>query len=201
MILNYKDIDIYQDDQLVLGKVNFSVEEGEMVYLTGPVGSGKSSLLKSIYGELPVEGGKELVIVNLHLEAYDDGEGKAAQAQMLMDVFREETAKGNYVIAGGDFNQSFSNVKNDFAVYPEQWQPSFMDVSPFADDGEFLMDSKVASCRSLYKPLTGNEGTLQYYMIDGFIVSKNIRVESYEVKDLGFVNSDHNPQILKVVLE
>ena len=63
------------------------------------------------------------------------------------------------------------------------------------------MDSKVASCRSLYKPLTGNEATLQYYMIDGFIVSKNIRVESYEVKDLGFVNSDHNPQILKVVLE
>lgn len=56
MILTYKDIDIYQDDQLVLGKVNFSVEEGEMVYLTGPVGSGKSSLLKSIYGELPVEG-------------------------------------------------------------------------------------------------------------------------------------------------
>ena len=150
---------------------------------------------------IPVKGGKELVIVNLHLEAYDDGEGKAAQAQMLMDVFREETAKGNYVIAGGDFNQSFSNVKNDFAVYPEQWQPSFMDVSPFADDGEFLMDSKVASCRSLYKPLTGNEATLQYYMIDGFIVSKNIRVESYEVKDLGFVNSDHNPQILKVVLE
>lgn len=62
MILNYKDIDIYQDDQLVLGKVNFSVEEGEMVYLTGPVGSGKSSLLKSIYGELPVEGGKANVL-------------------------------------------------------------------------------------------------------------------------------------------
>ena len=56
MILTYKDVDIYQDEQLVLGKVNFCVEEGEMVYLTGPVGSGKSSLLKSIYGELPVEG-------------------------------------------------------------------------------------------------------------------------------------------------
>lgn len=62
MILNYKDIDIYQDDQLVFNKVNFSVEEGEMVYLTGPVGSGKSSLLKSIYGELPVEGGKAEVL-------------------------------------------------------------------------------------------------------------------------------------------
>ena len=62
MILNYKDVDIYQDEQLVLGKVNFCVEEGEMVYLTGPVGSGKSSLLKSIYGELPVKGGSANVL-------------------------------------------------------------------------------------------------------------------------------------------
>ncbi|MBO7120606.1 MAG: ATP-binding cassette domain-containing protein [Bacteroidaceae bacterium] len=62
MILNYKDVDIYQDEHLVLNKVNFSVEEGEMVYLTGPVGSGKSSLLKTIYGELPVEGGKAEVL-------------------------------------------------------------------------------------------------------------------------------------------
>ncbi len=62
MILRYTDVDIYQDDQLVLGKVTFSIEEGEMVYIVGPVGSGKSSLLKSIYGELPVEGGKAEVL-------------------------------------------------------------------------------------------------------------------------------------------
>ena len=62
MILKYTDVNIYQDEHLVLGKVNFCVEEGEMVYLTGPVGSGKSSLLKTIYGELPVEGGKAEVL-------------------------------------------------------------------------------------------------------------------------------------------
>lgn len=62
MILNYTDIDIYQGEHLVLGKVNFCVEEGEMVYLTGPVGSGKSSLLKSIYGEVPVEGASAEVL-------------------------------------------------------------------------------------------------------------------------------------------
>lgn len=150
---------------------------------------------------IPVEGGKELVIVNLHLEAFDDGEGKVLQAQMLMDVFREETAKGNYVIAGGDFNQRFSNTENKYQVYPKQWQPAFMDVSSFENDFQFLMDPNVASCRSLYKPLVGNEDVLQYYIIDGFIISKNIRVDSYEVKDLGFVNSDHNPQVLKVTLQ
>ena len=149
---------------------------------------------------IPVEDGKELVIVNLHLEAYDDGEGKAAQARMLMDILNEETSKGNYVIAGGDFNQSFSNVSNDYTVFPDQWQPSFMDVTSFADNWEFLMNNEIPTCRSLYKPLVGNESDLQFYMIDGFIISKNITVDSYEILDLGFVNSDHNPQVLNITL-
>ena len=150
---------------------------------------------------IPVEGGKELVIVNLHLEAYDDGEGKAAQAQMLMDILNEETAKGNYVIAGGDFNQSFSNVQNNYPVFAEQWQPAFMDVSPFADDWQFIMNNETPTCRSLYTPLAGNDpDSLQYYMIDGFIVSSNITVNSYEIRDLGFANSDHNPQVINITL-
>lgn len=151
---------------------------------------------------IPVEGGKELVIVNLHLEAYDDGEGKAAQAQMLMDILNEETAKGNYVIAGGDFNQVFSNVDNKYPVFPEQWQPAALDISPYEDTWQFIMCSDTASCRSLYAPLEGNDpNSLQYYIIDGFIVSSNIRVDSYEIVDLGFVSSDHNPQVLNITLE
>lgn len=62
MILKYTDVELYQGEHLVLSKVNFCVEEGEMVYLTGPVGSGKSSLLKSIYGELPIESGSAEVL-------------------------------------------------------------------------------------------------------------------------------------------
>jgi len=62
VILTYKDVDIYQDEHLVLHEVNFCVEEGEMVYLTGPVGSGKSSLLKTIYGELPIASGNAEVL-------------------------------------------------------------------------------------------------------------------------------------------
>ena len=151
---------------------------------------------------IPVEGGKELVIVNLHLEAYDDGEGKAAQAQMLMDILNEETAKGNYVIAGGDFNQVFSNVDNKYPVFPEQWQPAALDISPYEDTWQFIMCSDTASCRSLYAPLAGNDpNSLQYYTIDGFIVSSNIRVDSHEIVDLGFVSSDHNPQVLNITLE
>ena len=62
MILNYNDVDLYQGEHLVLRHVNFCVEEGELVYLTGPVGSGKSSLLKSIYGEVPIGSGKAEVL-------------------------------------------------------------------------------------------------------------------------------------------
>ena len=53
---------------------------------------------------------KELVLINLHLEAYDNGTGKEAQTKKLVQVMQTEAAAGNYVIVGGDFNQSFSNV-------------------------------------------------------------------------------------------
>ena len=149
---------------------------------------------------IPVEGGKELVIVNLHLEAYDDGAGKAAQAQMLMDILNSEASKGNYVIAGGDFNQTFSNIESKNKVFPEQWQPAAMDVSLYENDRQFIMTNDIPTCRSLYTPLVGNESGLQYYMIDGFILSKNITVDSYLIHDLGFANSDHNPQILNITL-
>ena len=56
MILSYKNINIYQGDHQVLRNVNITVEEGEMVYLVGQVGSGKSSLLKTFYAEVPCEG-------------------------------------------------------------------------------------------------------------------------------------------------
>ena len=52
MLIEYKNVDIFQDDMKVLEGVNFHVDEGEFVYLIGKVGSGKSSLLKTLYCEL-----------------------------------------------------------------------------------------------------------------------------------------------------
>ena len=52
---------------------------------------------------LPIEGSSsKLVIVNLHLEAYDDGEGKIAQTKQLREFIQSEYENGNYVITGGD---------------------------------------------------------------------------------------------------
>ena len=55
-LIKYRNAEICQDEQIVLTDVNLSISSGEMVYLLGRVGSGKSSLMKTIYGELPVEG-------------------------------------------------------------------------------------------------------------------------------------------------
>ncbi|MBE6319712.1 MAG: ATP-binding cassette domain-containing protein [Bacteroidales bacterium] len=55
-LIKYRNVEICQDEQIVLTDVNLSISSGEMIYLLGRVGSGKSSLMKTIYGELPVEG-------------------------------------------------------------------------------------------------------------------------------------------------
>lgn len=52
MLIEYKNVNVYQQDNQVLDNVNFHVDEGEFIYIIGKVGSGKSSLLKTMYCEL-----------------------------------------------------------------------------------------------------------------------------------------------------
>ena len=61
-LIVYKHVEICQDEQIVLKDVNLSVSSGEMIYLLGRVGSGKSSFMKTIYGELPVEGAEAVAL-------------------------------------------------------------------------------------------------------------------------------------------
>lgn len=67
MFIEYKNVNIYQDDVCVLGNVNFHVDEGEFIYIIGHVGSGKSSLLKTIYCELDIDEGDEAVVLGRNL--------------------------------------------------------------------------------------------------------------------------------------
>lgn len=57
MLIQLKDTNICQKDKTVLENIEFHVDENEFVYIIGKVGSGKSSLLKTLYGELPLNSG------------------------------------------------------------------------------------------------------------------------------------------------
>ena len=60
-IINLSEVNILQGDKTILKQVNLSVQEAEFVYLIGKTGSGKSSLLKTLYGELPIAQGTGMI--------------------------------------------------------------------------------------------------------------------------------------------
>jgi cell division transport system ATP-binding protein len=61
-VISLRGVNIYQSNSLVLQDVNFTIEKGEFVYLVGKTGTGKSSLLKTLYGELPLKEGTASVV-------------------------------------------------------------------------------------------------------------------------------------------
>ncbi|MCD8202738.1 MAG: ATP-binding cassette domain-containing protein [Prevotella sp.] len=65
--IQYKGVSIYQDDVCVLKDVDFSLNEGDFIYIIGAVGSGKSSLLKTFYCELDIEDGEEANVLGRDL--------------------------------------------------------------------------------------------------------------------------------------
>jgi cell division transport system ATP-binding protein len=57
-VIEFEDADIYQDDTLVLSKVDFKLATAETCYIIGRSGSGKTSFLKTIFASLPLKAGR-----------------------------------------------------------------------------------------------------------------------------------------------
>lgn len=152
----------------------------------------------------PIEGtDKELVLINLHLEAYDDGEGKAEQTKQLLNVLEEEYEKGNYVIAGGDFNQLFPECETYYPnTHAELWTPGILKPEDIPAGWQYAYDPQTPTCRLLNQPYDPTDSAnTQYYVIDGFIVSPNISIEQVTTIKQDFLYSDHNPVLLSVILK
>ena len=76
-----------------------------------------------------------------------------------------------------------------------------IDEADFAGSFGLYMDASHPSCRSLDRSYTGeNKKNFQFYVIDGFIVSANVRVDRLENLDLEFACTDHNPVVLDLTL-
>lgn len=143
---------------------------------------------------LPIAGStREWVIANVHLSAFDkDAELRNRQ---LADVFAfcsAEFAKGNYVIAGGDWNLEFR--ANRFA---HETEPRFMFwLSDFPWDRlpegwTMAFDEKVPTVRTAHRPYL--RGKNYVTIIDGFLASPNVSVRRVAGIDQDFAYSDHNP--------
>lgn len=158
-----------------------------------------------LVNRIPVEGtDKELVLINLHLEAYDDGEGKKKQTEMLMKFVNDEYAKGNYVIAAGDWNQHFvvheRNNKAPKGKKEALWNPQKVDLGEAGKNWKQVYGTNVDTCRLDNQPYTVKDEHTRTYIIDGAIISPNIKLKQVTNIDEGFKYSDHNPMLMKFEL-
>ncbi len=157
---------------------------------------------------------KKLVLINLHMSAYDEGGVyRAKQLQMLADFVNTEYEAGNYVIAGGDWNHDIANSIHTFPTKMEvpDWvaQISAEDLTTlFKGNFDFASSTvdkngeMTATCRSSEIPWTFDNGELVNYTvtIDGFLVSKNVEVNYIRNINTEFMYSDHNPAFMQFKL-
>ncbi|MNJ39165.1 hypothetical protein D3C77_340300 [compost metagenome] len=150
----------------------------------------------------PVNNGKELVLVNLHLSAFDEG-GRIRQQQLdyLAAYIEKEQDKGSYIILGGDWNHSLPGTAPEAFATTQTW-PDWLQKFPdsFKPDGfHWAVDSNVPTVRTLDIPFT--DGVNFRAVIDGFLVSPNIEVLSVQGHELNYEHSDHNPVSVQLVLQ
>ncbi|MDO5026083.1 MAG: hypothetical protein Q4E03_06165 [Trueperella sp.] len=146
---------------------------------------------------IPVAGGKDLLIYNVHLSAYTTNPDTANnQLKLLFADMQAELAQGNYAIAGGDFNKDLLGDSADIFGHPPLTDNWAVPIPPqiIPDDvkliAPFDAEHPVASCRNADRPYGPDDFVVT---VDGFVVTNNVSVATASVVDTGFKWSDHNP--------
>lgn len=154
---------------------------------------------------IPTANGKEIALYNFHLSAYtSDGTIAQEQLALLFQDMEAERERGNYVIAGGDFNKDLlGNSGEVFGVCCDgaNWaQPIPEEMIPdgFRIEAPFDCREKIPSCRNADRPYGSDSFVLT---IDGFILSDNVETVESAVADTQFRWSDHNPVWVTVRLK
>ena len=122
-------------------------------------------------------------------------------SKMLAEKLELEYEKGNYVIAGGDFNQTFEGMDKYPILDKENWTPGIIGHEDIPDGFSFAVADNVPTCRLLNEAYSGNYTDSQVYVLDGFIVSDNVKVDEIRNIDMDFTYADHQPVRLQVTLQ
>lgn len=144
----------------------------------------------------PLKNGRELILINTHNEAYDPGNIRKAQMEYFRDFVLSEYQNGNYVIAGGDWNQCPPGFNPEF-VKDKVRSEQMVIPSDFMPEGwKWIYDSKNPTNRSLN--IAYDPSVTTTTVLDFFLASPNIESLSAECLNLDFENSDHNPVRIKI---
>ncbi len=150
----------------------------------------------------PVKNGKDLIVINTHNSAYDDGSLKKRQMKYMKDILLAEYEKGNYIVVGGDWNQTapgYDNLK--FAKKGGQ-EP----IDQIAIDFDYMPKGWIWA----YDPDTPtNRKTSEPYdksrtfrtVIDFYLISPNVKLNKVKGVDVDFQYSDHQAVYMEVVLD
>lgn len=141
--------------------------------------------------------GKELVLVNTHNSAFDDGKQRADEMEMLRSFAVEEYERGSYVIVGGDWNQTPPGYENRASTV--QYTPYAIGSDLFPQGWQWVYDKTAETMRFANRPYV--EGQSLTSVVDFFLVSPNVSVVTAAVHRLGFEHADHNPVTATFVLK
>ena len=152
---------------------------------------------------IPLENGKIFCLYNIHMSAYGSSDKiRSAQLAMLYGDMEADYKAGNYVICGGDFNhdmkieyrENYRENEPDWVhLFPRESLPEGfrMAIDETADEEDIAHNT----CRDSCAPY--DENTSFTVTLDGFIVSDNVKVNSYRHVDSGYLYSDHDPVLME----
>jgi endonuclease/exonuclease/phosphatase family metal-dependent hydrolase len=147
---------------------------------------------------IPLVSGKEMIVINSHNSAYDDGSLKQAEMNYLRSFLLEEYAKGNYVIVGADWNQcppgfdyGFFSKNNQDDYYQSNIEEDFM-----PEGWQWVYDDSTPTNRKLADSFKPDETFVT--LIDFYLVSPNVEVLNVQTFNQNFKYSDHHPIKLQI---
>jgi len=148
----------------------------------------------------PVSDGKQLLVINTHNEAYDDGSIRNQQMAYLKQFLLREYELGNYIVVAGDWNQCppsfiprFTGEVFDTIDY-KGIEPDFL-----PSGWNWIYDSTIPSNRRI--DIEYIKGKTRTTVIDFFLLSPNLQSAGCSTTDLGFAWSDHQPVQIQIAFQ